>query len=358
MSDGGAPSLSALSRDGIEAADPQGMLADVLAQPLQIGDALWRAQSAGIRATDRPGGLIVCGMGGSAIGGDLAVAALGDRATRPITVVRGYALESWTGPDSLVLCCSYSGDTEETLACFDAAGAAGAGRIVLTTGGKLAEAARDEGVPVIGVPAGMQPRAAVLYMLIGTLECAALCGAAPGLHAEIDASTGLLERLAAEWGPDAADDSQAKALAAWLRASIPVIHGSGPTTALARRWRTQINENANGAAFWSELPEANHNEICGWERGRGMAPLTAIFLCDPDQHPRMQSRIELTEREAERAGAPTRVLHSRGDSRLERVLSLLFLGDLASVYLAVLEGVDPTPVEPLVRFKAALAEQR
>ncbi len=295
MSDGGAPALSALSREAIEAADPEGMLADVLAQPLQLGDALWRAQSAGIRPADRPGGLIVCGMGGSAIGGDLAAAALGDRATRPITVVRGYALESWTGPDSLVLCCSYSGDTEETLACFDAAGAAGAGRIVLTTGGKLAQAARDEGVPVIGVPAGMQPRAAVLYMLIGTLECAALCGAAPGLHAEIDASTGMLERLAAECGPDAGDDSQAKALAARLRATIPVIHGSGPTTALARRWRTQINENANGAAFWSELPEANHNEICGWERGRGMAPLAAIFLCDPDQHPRVQSRIELTE---------------------------------------------------------------
>lgn len=358
MSDGGAPALSALSREAIEAADPQGMLTDVLAQPLQIGDALWRAQSAGIRPADRPGGLIVCGMGGSAIGGDLAAAALGDRATRPITVVRGYALESWTGPDSLVLCCSYSGDTEETLACFDAAGAAGAGRIVLTTGGKLAQAARDEGVPVVGVPAGMQPRAAVLYMLIGTLECAALCGAAPGLHAEIDASTGLLEQLAAEWGPDAGDDSQAKALAAGLRATIPVVHGSGPTTALARRWRTQINENANGAAFWSELPEANHNEICGWERGRGMAPLAAVFLCDPDQHPRVQSRIKLTEREAEHAGAPTMVLQSRGDSRLERVLSLLFLGDLMSVYLAVLEGVDPTPVEPLVRFKAALADER
>ena len=100
------------------------MLDDVLAQPDQLGDALWRAQSAGISNEDRPGGLIVCGMGGSAIGGDLAAAALGDRATRPITTVRGYALESWTGPDSLVLCASYSGDTEETLACFEAAGAA------------------------------------------------------------------------------------------------------------------------------------------------------------------------------------------------------------------------------------------
>jgi glucose/mannose-6-phosphate isomerase len=358
MSDSGAPAVSALSRESIEAGDPEGMLGNVLAQPLQLGDALWRAQSANIPGTDRPGGLVVCGMGGSAIGGDLAAAALGDRATRPITIVRGYALESWTGPDSLVLCCSYSGDTEETLACFEAAGAAGAGRVVLTTGGKLAQAARDEGVPVIGVPAGMQPRAAVLYMIIGTLECAALCGAAPGLHSEIDAATGLLEELSAEWGPEAPDESQAKAVAAQLQATVPVIHGAGPTTGLARRWHTQLNENANAAAFWTELPEANHNEICGWERGRQIAPLAAVFLCDPDQHPRMQRRIQLTGEEAEHAGAPSLVLHSRGESRLERVLSLLLLGDLVSVYLAVLEGVDPTPVEPIGRFKAALADHR
>ena len=347
--------MSALERAAIEAGDPGGMLGDVLAQPLQLGDALWRAQSAGLPRTDRPGGLIVCGMGGSAIGGDLAAAALGDRATRPLTVVRGYALESWTGPDSLVLCASYSGNTEETLACFEAAGAAGAGRVVLTTGGRLAEAARAEDVPVIGVPAGMQPRAAVLYLAIGTLECAATCGAAPGLHSEIDTATALLEVLAAEWGPDAGPDSEAKALAALLEGRVPVIHGAGPTAALARRWHTQINENAKSPAFWSELPEAGHNEICAWERGAGKAPLAAIFLCDPDQHPHVQRRMELMAAEAERAGLPVRMIEARGESRLERVLSLNLLGDLASVYLAVLEGVDPTPVEAIDRFKAALS---
>ena len=204
--------IDSLSADAIAALDPGNMLGDVLAQPLQIGDALWRAESAGVPRADMPGGLLVCGMGGSAIGGDLAAAALGDRATRPIRTVRGYEIESWTLPDTLVLCASYSGDTEETLACFEAAGAAGAQRVALTTGGRLAEAARAEGVPVIGVPSGMKPRAAVLYGLIATLECAALCGAAPGLHSEIDTATGLLERLAAEWGPGAPPDSQAKAL--------------------------------------------------------------------------------------------------------------------------------------------------
>jgi glucose/mannose-6-phosphate isomerase len=322
------------------------MLDDVLAQPHQLGDALWRAQSAGIPKQDRPGGLVVCGMGGSAIGGDLAAAALGDRATRPITTVRGYAFESWTGPDSLVLCASYSGNTEETLACFEAAGVAGAGRVALTTGGQLAELARAEGVPVIGAPAGMQPRAAVIYMIVGVLECAALCGAAPGLHSEIDAAAELLATI--EPDPQLAES---------LRGTVPVVHGAGTTTAIARRWKTQLNENAKLPAFWSELPEANHNEICAWEPGTAAVPFAGVFLEDPDQHPRIIRRIDLTAAEVERAGAPVLRVPARGDTRLERVLSLVMMGDLLSVQLAELEGIDPTPVEAIERFKHALDDQ-
>jgi glucose/mannose-6-phosphate isomerase len=346
--------VRSLDTETIEAVDPSGMLGDVLAQPLQLGDALWRTQSAGIRARDLPGGLVVCGMGGSAIGGDLAKAALGDRATRPVTIVRGYALESWTPPESLVLCASYSGDTEETLACFEAAGAAGAQRVVLTTGGALAGLARAEDVPVIGAPAGMQPRAAVIYMTIGVLECAALCGAAPGLHAEIDMAAGLLERLIEEWGPSGADDSLAKSVARRLDGTVPVIHGASATTAPARRWSTQINENAGSPAYWSELPEANHNQLCGWERGRELAPLSGVFLSDPDQHPRVQRHVELAAAELERVGAPAVTVDTQGESRLERVLSAVLLGDLVSVYLAALAGVDPTPAPALERLKQQL----
>ena len=344
-----------LDRETIEAGDPSRMLDDVLAMPLQLGDALWRAQSAGISAGDSSAGLVVCGMGGSAIGGDLAVGALGDRATRPISVVRGYAIESWTPPETLVLCSSYSGDTEETLACFEAAGAAGARRAVLTTGGELAELARAEDVPVIGVPSGMQPRSAVLYGTVGALECAALCGAAPSLHAEIDGASALLERLVAQWGPDSPEDSLAKSIARDLKGTVPVIHGSGPTVGLARRWHTQINENVKTGAWWAELPEANHNEICGWVRGAQRAPLSAVFLGDPDLHPRVVRRMELTAEEVASAGAPSIRVEARGESRFERVLSHLLLGDLVSVYLATLEGIDPTPAEAIDRFKRALA---
>jgi glucose/mannose-6-phosphate isomerase len=346
--------VSGLSRAEIERADPNGMLGDVLAQVLQLGDALWRVQSAELRKRDLPGGVAVCGMGGSAIGADLAAAVLGDRATRPLRTIRDYALEPWAGPDTLVICCSYSGDTEETLACFEAAGIVQAPRIVVTTGGKLADAARAEGVPVIGVPAGMAPRAAVLYFTVAVLECAALCGAAPQLHTELDSASGLLERLAEEWGPDSDDEAVSKAIARSLRGTLPVVYGSGPTASPARRWKTQLNENAEMAAFWSELPEADHNEICAWERGAAAAPLSAVFLADSDQHPRIRRRIELTAGEVDRSGATALHVESRGETRLERILSLVLLGDIVSVYLAVLDGSDPTAIQPIERLKEQL----
>jgi glucose/mannose-6-phosphate isomerase len=226
--------------------------------------------------------------------------------------------------------------------------------VVITTGGTLAELAREEEVPVIGVPAGMQPRAAVIYMTIGVLECAALCGAAPGLHSEIDMATALLERLVEEWGPGAPEDSLAKSVARDLDGTIPVIHGAASTKAPARRWSTQINENADAPAFWSELPEANHNQICAWERGRAAAPFSGVFLCDDDQHPRVKRHMDLTAAELERVGAPALQVDTFGESRLERVLSAVMLGDLVSVYMAVLAGVDPTPMPAITQLKQQL----
>ena len=322
------------------------MIEDVLAQPHQIGDALWRVEAAGIPRRDMPGGLVVCGMGGSAIGADLAAAAVGDRAERPLRTVRGYDPGPGVGPDTLVLCASYSGSTEETLACFDAAGAAGAPRVALTTGGPLAERAREQGVPVAGVPSGMQPRAAVVYMTVGALECAAACGAAPALRDEIEGAAAVLEQLP--------ESSGAEAIARALEGTVPVVHGAGPTAAAARRWKTQLNENAKVPAFVSELPEANHNEIEGWRRGLDLAPLAAVLLHAPGMHPRLERRMELTAERLDALGAPVVRVDATGDSGVANVLSLVAIGDLVSVSLAELEGVDPTPVESIEAFKAAL----
>jgi glucose/mannose-6-phosphate isomerase len=342
--------MSELTRESIAAVDPNGMLGDVLAQPHQISDALWRVESAGIKRSDAPAGLLVAGMGGSAIGGELAAAILGPRALRPLRSVRDYSLETWTDPETLVLCASYSGNTEETLACFDEATAKGIPRVVLTTGGLLAERARAEGAPVIGVPAGMQPRAAVIYMVVAALECAALCGVGPSLRGELESAASLLARLTEEWGPDSGDDSAAKALARELDGAIPVVYGADSTVAVAKRWKNQINENSKVPAFWSELPESDHNEVCGWDRAAELGRMHAVFLDDPDLDERTRRRIDPTARIAQ----PSTRVEPPGESLLERVLASVLLGDLVSVYLAALDGVDPWEIEAIDRLKAEL----
>jgi glucose/mannose-6-phosphate isomerase len=339
----------------VAAVDLGDQLGDVLGLPDQLRDALWRVQSANLAPHDAPGGLIVAGMGGSAIGGGLARAALGDRASRPIVLARSYELPAWATPDTTVLCCSYSGNTEETLAVYEAAGALGARRITATTGGKLAEAARADGVPVIPLPGGFQPRAAVAYSLVVTLEVAGLCGAGERLHAEIDVAAAHAEQLVAQWGPDGPADALPKEVARGLHGTIVQVAGAGLTAPVAYRWKTQINENAKLPCFSAELPELDHNEIVGWQGAADLGRFSAVFLDDADLHPRIRQRIELTRGLIAGEAAATFRIESVGESATERLLSLVFLGDLVSLYIAVLRGIDPGPVEMIDRLKSTLA---
>jgi glucose/mannose-6-phosphate isomerase len=332
----------------VDAVDSSNQRDDVLALPDHLGDALWRVESAKIGALDAPGGLVVCGMGGSAVGGDLAAVALGSRLSRPLTTQRAYELPNSMLPDRAVLCSSYSGDTEETIACYEAAEALGAARIVATTGGELARAARRDGVPVIGLPSGLQPRAAVGYLFTAAAEVAALAGAAPGIRTEIDSSaahlreaTGALAGLAAE-------------LAERLDGAIPIVYGADLTVPVAYRWKTQINENAKLPAFSSELPEADHNEIVGWQGANASGRFGAIFLRDRDQHPRVRQRIDLTADLVGPDAATVATVETEGDSRTERLLWALMLGDLISLELAGRRGVDPATIEPIERLKDRL----
>jgi len=319
------------------------MLDDVLAIPDHLRDALWRVESARLEPAEAAG-LAICGMGGSAIGADLAAAALGDRLTRPLLTVRGYALPSWLTPEWTVLCSSYSGNTEETLACFAAAEALGARRLVASTGGELVDGARQDGVPVVGLPGILQPRAAVAYMLTIATEVAALAGVAPRIHTEIDAAAAFLSQRSEELQARAAE------IAAQLEGSVPVIVGADLTAPVARRWKAQVNENAKLPAFFSELPEANHNELCGWS-GESFA---AVLLEDADQHPRLRRRFELTGEAIAATGATSISLETEGETRIARLLWATMLGDLVSVALAEARGVDPLPVEAIEGFKAAL----
>ncbi|HTT96146.1 MAG TPA: bifunctional phosphoglucose/phosphomannose isomerase [Solirubrobacterales bacterium] len=320
------------------------MIDDVLGIPDQLRDALWRIESARLEPTPAAG-LFVCGMGGSAIGGDLAAAALGDRLTGPMLTVRGYALPSWATPEWTVLCSSYSGETEETLACFEAAAALGARRLVASTGGPLVDQAREGEVPVVGLPGIFQPRAAVAYMVVVAAEVASLAGVAPRVHTEIDAAAAFLAEQSESLR------QQAREIATLVAGAVPVIYGSDLTAPVARRWKTQVNENAKFPAFWGELPEADHNEILGWAGAAGDERGAAIFLEDRDQHPRVARRFGLTAASIQSGAAAVARVETMGETRLERLLWAVMLGDLVSLELARQRGVDPDPVEAIDRFK-------
>jgi glucose/mannose-6-phosphate isomerase len=323
--------------------DAEHQLDAVLAIPGHLRDALWRIESA---ALDPAGaaGVMICGMGGSAIGGDLAAAALGERSTLPLLTIRGYELPPWVTPEWIVVCSSYSGETEETLACLEAAGALGARRIVASTGGRLAEIARTEGIPVVGLPAAIPaPRAAVGYMFVIAVETAALAGV-PRINTEIDAAASHLE------GSREVLLERAEAIASRMRETVPVIYGADLTVPVARRWKTEINENAKAPAFWAELPEADHNEIAGWG-GASQGAFSAVFLEDSDQHPRERRRIELTAEAVSSAAAEVERVAVDGDTRTERLLSAVMLGDLVSLFLAAHRNLDPTPIDAIELLK-------
>ena len=331
----------------IREVDPTNQLDDVLALPDHLRDALWRVESAGLDPADARG-LIVCGMGGSAIGGLLARAALGDSLGLPMLVFRDYELPPWTAPDRAILCSSYSGDTEETLACFEAAEAIGASRFVATSGGALAEAARRADVPVIGLPAGLQPRHSVGYGFTVACEVAALIGAAPGMRTEIDTAAAHLEHDLEGLGARAGE------IADQLAGNTPLIYGCDLTVPAAYRWKTQINENAKQHAFANQLPELDHNEIVGWAADGGGKGFAAVFLTDSDQHPRQRERAELTAKLIEPSASAVIRLETEGETRVGRLLSTVLLGDLVSLHLAAINGVDPAPVDVIERLKDEL----
>ena len=318
------------------------MLDAARAMPDHLRDALWRIESARPPTMEAPAAFF-CGMGGSAIGGDLAIAALSDRLTKPMVVARGYELPAWAPAGSAVLCSSYSGNTEETLACYAAAEALGAQRLVATTGGELAEAARADDVPVIGLPSGLQPRAAVGYMFCVAAELAALALAGPRIHTEIDAAASHLG------SSFEAAQERARELAEQIGDATPVIHGSDLTAPVAYRWKCQINENAKIPAYSAVLPEADHNELEGWSGSDGR--FAAIFLGDRDQHPRERKRFELTAKAIEPYAATVTALETEGETRTDRLLHAVMVGDLLAIELATARGVDPMAVDVLEGFK-------
>lgn len=344
-----------LSAEAVAAVDKSNLLADILAIGDHISDAMWRAESAFLQPTASRS-LVICGMGGSAIGADLAAAVIGPDAAGPIIVNRSYDLPGWVGPDDAVVLSSYSGSTEETLSCFEQAKASGAKLYVVSSGGLLSEAAHAEGIPVIGLPGIFQPRAAVAYGVVSVIEIAIANALAPAaIRSDLQAAAAAVTARAAELAPGGTDPLAGQLAASVIDAdALPLITGADLSAPVAYRWRCQINENAKYPAASSELPEANHNEICSWD-GAGQVHSSVVwYLTDSDQLPRVTERIAVTTQIVEPDVVAVEKISSAGDSRAERLFSLVLLGDVVSLYMGVLRGVDPTPVAPIEDLKDRL----
>ncbi|HEX5466985.1 MAG TPA: bifunctional phosphoglucose/phosphomannose isomerase, partial [Candidatus Limnocylindrales bacterium] len=299
----------------------------------------------------------VLGMGGSAIGADLVRGIFDDRLSVPLVAVRDYVLPAWVGPTTLVVASSYSGATEETVAALAAALERHAPVVVLTTGGPLLEVARQADLPCLAFPGGGQPRAAVGYavgLLAGTLERAARLDLET---AEVEAAATATRAALATFGPERVTAvNPAKQLAWTLVDRLPLVVGSGALAAVARRWKTQLNENGKSAAVFDELPEADHNSVVGFGHPEWQAEqVHAVFLASAVDHPRDRLRAALTRELLDEVRVGHSELELPGTSRLEAGLAGVAAGDLVSVYLGLLYGIDPTPVAILGRLKERLA---
>jgi glucose/mannose-6-phosphate isomerase len=358
--------LSSLDDVGaLSAHDPGRMLQQVAELPQQLSRAAEvqaafrgadsrlavRARSFGVREA------LVCGMGGSAIGGDYAATWAAAHGVR-VSVWRGYGLPAWIDSQQLLVFSSYSGDTEETLSAF-AASPSDAVRLCIATGGELARRAREASVPLIALPPGLQPRAALGHSLVALLIAlheSGLVEAEPvaDLHAAARGVAESARHLAADV-PESSN--RAKQLARLCHEHLPFFYAGGACLGpVALRWKSQLHENAKAHAFASALPEMNHNEIMAWSALPDVRKRARLFfLHDPHDDVRVERRMRLTAELLQQHVAGVDRVKPDGDGVLQHMLTTTHLGDFASVYLAFLNGVDPTPVERIEALKRHLS---
>nr|CAA9268540.1 Glucose-6-phosphate isomerase, archaeal II / Mannose-6-phosphate isomerase, archaeal [uncultured Armatimonadetes bacterium] len=342
----------------LKALDPLDMMGLTLGFPEQCATGLRLAREADLKPlSSPPSNVVVTGLGGSAIGGDMLRAVIEAQGRVPCGVNRDYHLPAYVGPDTLVITASYSGNTEETLSAYAQAHEAGAQILAVTSGGTLAERARSDGHRVILVPGGQPPRSATGYLFFPMLVALERLGLLPDQGAAIDETIARLRAQRDALGPGVpAARNPAKQLASALHGKVPVVHGTtGYLAVVAFRWKCQFNENAKTMGLTNAYPELDHNEIIGWvEAPTQAANWALVTLRDPDLSPKMQKRVDVTTRLiGERAAQ--HVVTAEGDSLLARMLGTNYLGDFVSVYLAYAYGVDPTVIENIDTLKVELA---
>ncbi len=306
--------------------------------------------------TDTVRNILFCGMGGSAIGGNLLQAYFAEELNVPMQVNRNYSIPGYVNQNSLVVLSSYSGNTEETLNAYEQTVQSGAQILGISSGGNLTKLLKEAGAPVIEIPGGMQPRAALGLSFIPMARMFREIGlVSTDLDTEIEETRELAGTLIQEYSVDA-ENNLAFELAKQLPETVPIIYTAPELEVVGIRWKGQLAENAQMFAFTNVLPEMNHNEIMGWDRQPDFLKRTQIFwLQDSDTHPQVKKRMKITADLLETYPTAMHVLNSRGDSWMARLFSLIILGDWISLYAALLQGVDPTKIERISLLKDRLS---
>jgi glucose/mannose-6-phosphate isomerase len=299
--------------------------------------------------------VIVTGMGGSALAALLAKVWLKNDMAIPFEIVRGYDLPAYVGSSTLVIASSYSGNTEETVTALGQATAKGAQLGVIASGGKLIEIAEASGISNVTLPGGLQPRMAVIYNLRALLALLENFGIVQGKLEEIEALSQWLGSQSAAWASSVpTEHNYAKQLATLAVGKTPVFYGGALTAPVAYKWKISFNENAKNVAFWNEYPEFNHNEFLGWTSHPVEKPFAVFDLVSALEHPQILKRFEISDRLLSGMRPKATVVNLVGESLIAQLLWASILADFVSIYVAVLNGVDPTPVVLIEKFKTEL----
>lgn len=303
-----------------------------------------------------PESIIVAGMGGSGIGGELLKDYTKDKAPFPIEVSKDYKLPAYANEKTLVITVSYSGDTEETLSAFLDAIKRKCRVYCVSSGGTLIEFAQKLSVPYLQVPAGMPPRAALPHLFVPLLKITEKIGAAQCVSEDLAEAIKLIEKVSRENEPQKPlKENFSKTLAVNLNGAVPTVYGFGIYRGVSMRWKQQFNENSKIPAKWEVFSELNHNEIVGWEKpANNSGDYAIVFIRDKAEPLEVRSRIENTKNIIQSTLSKMYEVWAQGENSLAKALSTTLLGDFVSVYLALLRGVDPTPVKSIDMLKENL----
>jgi glucose/mannose-6-phosphate isomerase len=304
--------------------------------------------------------IVVLGMGGSGISGDVVAAAFNDELPVPLTVLKQIRTPAFVGPETLAIAVSYSGDTEETVSMASSAVERGAQLVAISCGGRLAEVARDAGALHLPCPPGFMPRAAIGALVAPLLVTLFRAGLAPGAHANLVTAQAQLARRRDRCVPSMTGAANpARELARRLDRTIPLVYGGGALGGVAAyRWKCDVNENAKAPAFWHQYPELDHNEICGWGQHGDVTRqmLSLVELRHGFEHKRLKLRFDVTREIIEECVHQVLSVEAEGEGRLAQLLDLMYVGDWTSCYLALQSDVDPGPIDAIFELKSRLAQ--